>query len=179
MQSLCSKLGKAWIPINLGNYYTHKVVLGYVSKCRNYKIKKKEVWGWETNVGLEPSFQAFIIFRCIRCTWRLVGAGTQGPQITPYMNPSPSAIFTVWRGTSSNAELLDSVVGLGKISQAADRMQDSTHLASPIPEKEKTKWQVAPTVTWVVVPRGVMGSSSSITADKASVKPPILHGLRT
>jgi hypothetical protein len=42
MQSLCSELGKAWIPINLGIYYSHKEVLGYVSKCRNYKIKEKK-----------------------------------------------------------------------------------------------------------------------------------------
>jgi hypothetical protein len=38
MQSLFSELGKAWIPVNMGIYNTQKVVLGYVSKCKNDKI---------------------------------------------------------------------------------------------------------------------------------------------
>jgi hypothetical protein len=33
IQSPCSDLGKAQIPINLGIYYSHKEVVGYVSKC--------------------------------------------------------------------------------------------------------------------------------------------------
>jgi hypothetical protein len=37
LQSLCSELGKAQIPINLGICYSHKEVVGYVSKCIKYK----------------------------------------------------------------------------------------------------------------------------------------------
>jgi hypothetical protein len=67
MLSLCSDLGKAWIPISLGIYYTYKEVIGYVSKCRNYKIFKKNEKKKKYGVGgltldLRPRFQAFVIF---------------------------------------------------------------------------------------------------------------------
>jgi hypothetical protein len=62
MQSLRSELGKTCTPTNLGIYYSHKEILGYVSKCRNYKnfltnLRKKTYGVSGPSLDLRPSFK--------------------------------------------------------------------------------------------------------------------------
>jgi hypothetical protein len=105
MQSLFSELGKAGITVNLGIYYSHKKYL---------------VVGLTLDLRLETftllKFLNICIIRSIRYSKRLAGAGNPRTTDNAAQEPMTSVTSTVWRGMSSNAELPESVLGLGHIT---------------------------------------------------------------